>query len=300
MQAMENPEISGVKYQIGELAGCELREYLLEKWGRKCCYCDAENAPLNIEHIVAKANGGTSRTSNLAIACVPCNQKKAARSIEVFLSKDPARLERIKAQLKRPLKDAAAVNATRWALFTALKATGLSVLTGSGGRTKFNRHALSVPKTHALDAACVGEVSGISDWNKPTLRIKCTGRGSYQRTRLDAYGFPRGYLIREKGVKGFRTGDIVTAIVPDGKKAGSYKGRVAVRASGSFNIQTASGVIQGISHRHCRVVQRADGYGYSLTGALMESRDQVRPKARSASHSALYLPGIYAGGSRAI
>jgi hypothetical protein len=32
-QLMENPEISGIEYQQGELAGYEVREYLLEKWG---------------------------------------------------------------------------------------------------------------------------------------------------------------------------------------------------------------------------------------------------------------------------
>jgi len=39
---------------------------------------------------------------------------------------------------------------------------------------------------------------------------------------------------------------------------------VAVRASGSFNIQTAQGIVQGIGYRHCRLVQRGDGYGYYL------------------------------------
>jgi RRXRR protein len=29
MQLMENPEISGIEYQQGTLAGCEVREYLL-------------------------------------------------------------------------------------------------------------------------------------------------------------------------------------------------------------------------------------------------------------------------------
>ena len=31
---LQNPEISGIKYQQGELFGYEVREYLLEKWGR--------------------------------------------------------------------------------------------------------------------------------------------------------------------------------------------------------------------------------------------------------------------------
>ena len=32
-QFMANPEIAGVEYQQGTLAGYEVREYLLEKWG---------------------------------------------------------------------------------------------------------------------------------------------------------------------------------------------------------------------------------------------------------------------------
>jgi hypothetical protein len=60
---------------------------------------------------------------------------------------------------------------------------------------------------------------------------------------------------------------MVKAIVSNGKKVGTHVGRVAVRATGRFNIQTAQGVVQGISYRHCRTVQRGDGYGYSTTAA---------------------------------
>ena len=297
MQQMENPEISGFEYQQGTLAGYEVREYLLNKWDRKCVYCDAKDVPLQIEHIHSKACGGSNRVSNLTLACEPCNQGKGAQDVRVFLAKDAKRLERILAQAKRPLKDAAAVNSTRWKLFNALKTTGLPVTTGSGGLTKFNRVQFGIPKTHALDAVCVGAVSTVTGWQKPTLTIKATGRGSYQRTRLDAFGFPRGYLTREKRIQGFQTGDMVSAGITKGKKIGFYVGRVAVRATGSFNIQTAQGVVQGVSHRHCRLVQRADGYGFS-TVAKMES-EQVSRKARNDSRSALYLPGLNAGVSRA-
>jgi 5-methylcytosine-specific restriction endonuclease McrA len=268
MQKMENPEIAGALYQQGTLAGYEVREYLLEKWGRKCAYCGAKDVPLNLDHAHAKARGGSNRVSNLVLACVPCNNKKAARDMREFLARDPARLARIEAQLKRPLKDAAAVNATRWALCHALNASGLPVMTGSGGLTKFNRTRLGIPKTHALDAVCVGMVDAVVHWRKPTLTLKATGRGSYQRTRLDAYGFPRGYLTRKKRIHGFQTGDMVKASVAKGKKIGEYTGRVAVRATGSFNMQTQQGVVQGISHKHCRVIQRADGYGYSLVATM--------------------------------
>jgi 5-methylcytosine-specific restriction endonuclease McrA len=262
MQALENPDIRGVEYQQGTLAGYEVLEYLLEKWDRQCAYCDASGVPLQIEHIHARARGGSNRVSNLTLACEPCNQAKGALLVEVFLAKDPKRLARFQAQARQPLKDAAAINAARWALARALKATGLPVELASGGRTKFNRTRLSVPKAHALDAVCVGEVAFAADWQRPTLQIKCSGRGCYQRTRLNKFGFPRGYLTREKQHFGFQTGDLVRAAVRSGKKAGLYRGRVAVRASGSFNIQAADGVVQGISHRHCRLVQRSDGYAY--------------------------------------
>ena len=290
MQAMVNPDIEGVEYQQGTLAGYELREYLLAKWGRKCAYCGAENRPLQIEHIQPKARGGSNRAANLTLACRCCNEKKAALPVEVFLAKKPEVLKRILAQAKRPLKDAAAVNATRWALFSALKATGLPVEAASGGRTKFNRSRLGVPKTHALDAACVGDMDWLQGWQVvPTLQIKCSGRGSYQRTRLDKFGFPRGYLMRSKAVNGFATGDMVKAVVPTGKKAGCHQGRVAVRATGSFNIQTKDGVVQGISHRHCTRVQRGDGYGYQQQQSNTAGRGR-------ASHDALCLPTAEAGG----
>ena len=281
LQQIENPEISGVEYQQGTLAGYETREYLLNKWGRECAYCGVKNVPLQIEHIHPRARGGSDRVSNLALACGSCNQAKGSLLIAEFLKDRPTALKRIQAQAKAPLKDVAAVNTTRWVLFNALKTTGLPVTTGSGGRTKYNRARRAIPKTHALDATCVRTIDAIRDWNKPTLAIKATGRGSYQRTRLDAYGFPRGYLTRQKRIKGFQTGDMVKAEVMKGKKTGSYLGRVAVRASGSFNLQTAGGVIQGISYRYCQVIQRADGYGYSYRGA--SAKEAELRSARSTS-----------------
>jgi hypothetical protein len=71
-------------------------------------------------------------------------------------------------------------------------------------------------------------------------------------------------------------GYMVEAIVRSGKKIGCYVGRVAVRSSGSFNVMTAGGTIQGISHRYCRVLQKADGYGINRGGA--RSQNSSPPK----------------------
>src|SRR5450432_3918365 len=101
---MENPEIAGVAYQQGTLAGYETREYVLEKWGRKCVYCAKENVPLQIEHIVARARGGSDRVSNLTLACERCNRAKGTQEIGAFLKKKPEVLKRILAQAKAPLQ----------------------------------------------------------------------------------------------------------------------------------------------------------------------------------------------------
>ena len=275
-QAMENPQIEGAEYQQGTLAGYEVREYVLEKWSRCCAYCDAHNMPLEIEHIVPKSKGGSDRVSNLTLACRPCNQRKGSQSVQAFLAQDPQRLKRILAQAKAPLRDAAAVNATRWTLWRTLRNIRLPLEAGSGGRTKWNRTRLGIPKTHALDAACVGHVDRLESWDRPALSIKATGRGSYRRTRLTRYGFPRGYLTRCKRVQGFQTGDLVRTQVPAGKKTGRYVGRVAVRASGSFNLQTPQGVIQGVHARYFSLLQRADGYGYAMQSATAPKPQEER------------------------
>ncbi len=271
-QLMQDAEISGVQYQQGELAGYEVREYLLEKFNHQCAYCPATGVPLQIEHVIARAKGGSNRISNLTLACGPCNNTKGTQDVCAFLAHDPVRLARLLKQLKTPLQDAAVMNATRWALNRSLEDAGLPVSCLSGGRTKWNRSKLGIPKTHALDAACCGPTSAISGWEIPTLGIKATGRGSYCRTRLDRYGFPRGHLMRSKSAFGFATGDLVIAEVPSGKKTGHHVGRVAIRRTGSFNIATSNGIVQGISHRHCKIMQRGSGYEFTISPKTTEER----------------------------
>ena len=61
-----------------------------------------------------------------------------------------------------------------------------------------------------------------------------------------------------------RIEDIVKATVTSGKKVGTYTGRVAVRATGSFNITTAHGTVQGISYKYCKAIHKMDGYSYQV------------------------------------
>jgi hypothetical protein len=125
-----------------------------------------------------------------------------------------------------------------------------------------------LPKTHWLDAACVGKstTKQLFQIHKNVLVAKAMGHGSRQMCRVDKYGFPRTKAKpRHKQIEGFQTGDIVKAVVTKGKKIGTYMGRVAVRSSGSFNIktETETETVQGISCKYCQPIHRTDGYGYN-------------------------------------
>ena len=260
MQVMRDPEIEGEQYQQGTLQGTEVREYLLHKFNHTCIYCGARPAVRGtVEHIVPRSRGGSDRIDNLAWACYECNQKRGNQSLDEFVG--PEKAAKIKRQVKAPLKDAAAVNATRNVIAAELDAMGLPVEWGSGGRTAWNRHENGYPKAHWIDAACVGQ-SGLGvvlDPQMQVLRIKAMGRGSRQMCKMDRFGFPRAKPKAFKRVHGFQTGDMVKAIVLSGKKIGTHVGRVAVRASGSFRV----GATDGINWRHCRQLCSADGYEYS-------------------------------------
>ena len=265
MQKINNPNIKGKEYQQGTLLGFETREYLLEKWERKCAYCATENVPLQAEHIMSRARGGTDSITNLTLSCEICNQKKGTQHISTFLKGKPELLKKILTQSKTPLKDAAAMNATRWDLFRTLKQTGLPIECGSGGLTKYNRTKRNLSKSHWIDAACVGKSTpnNLSIEQVFPLYIKATGHGSRQVCNMNKYGFPRTSAKGQKVVNGFQTGDMIKAVVTKGKKVGVYLGRVAVRTSGSFNIRTKKDTIQSIGWKCCTILQRVDGYMYS-------------------------------------
>ncbi len=265
MQIIQNSEISGTEYQQGTRAGYEVREYLLEKWGRKCTYCVKENIPLQIEHIIPRAKGGSNRVSNLCLSCEKCNLAKGTKDIKDFLKKKPDLLKKIEALAKAPLKDAAAVNATRWELFRRLQGFGLPIECGSGGLTKFNRTNRQLPKTHWLDAACVGKSTPatINAKDVQPLLIKACGHGCRQVQNHDKYGFPVGEAKQAKNFYGFQTGDIVKAVRPSHlKNAGVHIGRIAARETGNFKLYRKDGTRFDTSYKYCKAVHRMDGYSY--------------------------------------
>ena len=138
---MQYPEISGIEYQQGELQGYEVREYLLDKWGRTCAYCGKTNVPLEVEHIVPKSRGGTDRVSNLTLSCRKCNLKKGNKTAEEF------GYPHIQQQATQPLKAPACLNTIRWRIVEQLGAEHTY-----GYITKYQRNKLGLEKSHINDA----------------------------------------------------------------------------------------------------------------------------------------------------
>ena len=279
-QKLENSEISGVEYQKGTLHDYNVWEYLLERDDRTCQYCGAKNMPLERDHIIPKSRGGSNRVSNLVVACHSCNQKKGNMNAEEFLKDKPEKLKKIKSQLKKPLLNAAVMNATRYKLLEVLKEFGLPIETGTGSQTKFNRTSQGLPKSHWADAACIGKKTPqLKIEDVRPLIVKAKGRGSRQICQTDKHGFPKSYRKRDKVKFGFQTGDIVRAVVPKGKNKGTHIGRVIVRDKPSFGIMTKKGRVDGINSKYIERIHRSDGYEYQTgrVGYIFSSSLRVSP-----------------------
>ena len=254
-QAMEHPEIAGVEYQRGTLFGWEVWNYLLAKWGHRCAYCGATGVRLEQEHLIPRSRGGSDRITNLTIACRPCNERKGNQTAAEF------GFPHLMALSKAPLKDAAAVNSVRWAIYQRLLATGLPVEAGTGGRTKWNRARLGWPKAHWRDAAVVGASTPdeLHVAVGSVLLIASTGHGSRQMCGTNKHGFPIRHKRKQKRWFGFLTGDLVRAVIPRGKYAGTHIGRIAVRTRPLFKLSGFD-----VHPKYLRVIQRADGYAYTM------------------------------------
>ena len=177
-QKMQNPDIQSIEYQQGRLQGYLVREYVLSKWSRRCSYCGASNLPLQLEHIVPRSRGGSNRTSNLTLACEPCNVRKGNQTAEEFGYPE------IQAQAKAPLKDAAHVSSIKTAVVNQLAQQfgPVQVAVTYGYETKYKRiQVLGLPKSHTNDAAAIAcEIGAIVKPSSVVFQIRCVPRGSYQ------------------------------------------------------------------------------------------------------------------------
>ena len=257
-QMSSNTNLVGVAYQQGPLYQNKLRNFIFSRSGGKCVYCGAKAT--ETDHVIPKAKGGTNSVYNLVASCRSCNEKKSNKTLKEFgkiMNKDYSHLKP-----KRLPKDAAIVQIARNYMVKEITKLVSNTTTYDAWLTKYNRDSLGLPKQHYYDALSVGNVANYKFLTDKILLISAKGRGSRQMCSMNKYGFPRTSAKASKSVNGFQTGDIVKAIVTKGSKQGEYLGRVAVRASGYFDIQTKTKTIQGVGFEYCHIVQRSNGYSY--------------------------------------
>jgi 5-methylcytosine-specific restriction endonuclease McrA len=244
-QKMQNVDIAGIEYQQGELQGYFLREYVLNKWQRKCAYCGVKAVPLEMEHIVPKSRGGSRRASNLTLACHTCNQRKGQQTAEEF------GFPEVQAKARVPLRDTAHVSSLKSRVVHDLQTIfGKSrVSITYGYETKYKRiQVLNLCKSHANDAVAIageiGEAVKPLEW---LHHLRCLPRGQYQRFNGLASshkcwaprklrGFKLYELVEAKGVVGYiggrrEKGSFVIKDVTIGKKLAEVTPRKLVRVA---------------------------------------------------------------------
>ena len=272
-QMSSETKLWGNDYQQGNLYNKDLREFIFSKTKGRCSYCGAKAE--EIDHIVPRSNGGTNSSYNLTPACRSCNEKKSSLSLKEFgelMNKDFSKLEP-----KKLPKDAAIVQSARNYMVKKITEIIPNTTTYDAWLTKYNRDSLGLPKQHYYDALSVGEIpTKLNFLTDKILLISAKGRGSRQMCSMDKFGFPRTSAKASKSVKGFQTGDMVKAIVPNGLKAGEYLGKVAVRSSGKFDIRTKTKIIQGVGFKCCHIIQRCDGYSYSYNERKININKRIK------------------------
>ena len=94
------------------------RRNLFKRDHYTCQYCSEQpgNDELTIDHVLPRAQGGTSTWENCVLACVACNKRKADRTLEqagLRLRKPPVR------PAWKPLYSAHAVRIASWSKFVS-------------------------------------------------------------------------------------------------------------------------------------------------------------------------------------
>ena len=283
MQLLEKPDIHGIEYQQGTLHGREIREYLLELTGRKCAYCGENRVRLHVEHIIPKARGGSNRPDNLTMACHDCNKKKGklyGRELQEKLGETfEKKVKAAARKSKQGLSDAAAVNTIRWKLFETLKAVGLPVISGTGGKTAYHRNLAGLPKTHYYDAAAVALIpKPIKNLKVAVIKSVGYGRRDLRKFSVNKPGFNYGDRKRSAG-DGFYKFDHVEIAKSTGRWRGiincfdrTPKGKPRRLRVEYFAPEVRDSRKSGNTNE-LRLIQKRDGYSYGSACASSGFRE---------------------------
>ena len=247
-QKMRDPEISGIEYQQGTLMGYEIREYLAEKFGHKCCYCGKPQGTgirFEVEHLTPKARGGSDRIMNLGWSCHDCNEKKGTMTCEEFGHPE------VRGEAEAGMKHAAHMSIMRWTLYRRLKTLyGNKLHMTYGSTTSYRRNTAGLQKTHVNDARCISGHPDAAPCGEVFFqkKVRCHNRQIY-KTKI----YRGGVRKRNQApyiVKGFRLFDKVEYM---GQECFVF-GR---RSSGYFDIRRLDGtkVHAGVSYKKLRLLE---------------------------------------------
>ena len=240
IQKIKNPDISGIEYQQGTLQGYNIRNYLLEKHGRKCFYCGKTVSGFEVEHMLPKSRGGSNRIDNLTLSCHDCNEKKGTLTAEEFIKQTlPAKKAATKLKQlpneKRLFKYMAHMNATRWALYDVIKERYPNVKMTYGYITKYNRIQAGLPKAHHIDAKCITGFATVPSMSQTVVKVKMRRHNRQLHRATFSEGHVRKAASLPTTVFGFQLYDLVLF----NNHRYFIKGR---RSSGAFALVSVEGL----------------------------------------------------------
>ena len=245
------PVLVGTDYQRGEqLASWNVREYVLFRDGHvcRCCKGRSKDTVLETHHLQSRKVGGDA-PNNLVTLCRTCH--KGYHRGTVTLPEDITRGNRY--------NDAAFMGIMRWTFYERLKNLyGDMVSLTYGYITKNTRIENGLPKTHYIDARCIGgNPKAESDGNFYKIRkVRCHNR------QIHKFGILKGGIRKrnqaEYLVKGYRLFDKVKYL----DREYFVFGR---RSSGYFDIRTLDGEKVNKGSISCKKIRLAEPAGHYLT-----------------------------------
>lgn len=291
MQKLENPNIKNWEYQHGTLEGITIKEYLHNKYGYTCQYCNGASGDkqIEIEHKNSKANNGSNKIDNLTLACHTCNQAKGKLNLVDWYEKlkisnkklDQVRVPYVEKAIKdQPIKAknyGAWVNSYHKKLIEDINMFEFqNVELSDGITTAYNRKKHNIQKEHYNDAICIGNIpETFKDYTTVVYKIKATGRGNRIKGKPNECGILNKNNIAKHKVyqdpetkEFFQTGDICKIEIPKGKYKGSYVARISIRHTGKFDFKDKNKNRITTDCKNCTVIQKANGYNYEMVHSI--------------------------------
>lgn len=145
IQKIQNPEISGKKYQEGnQLEFWNVRAYVLFRDNHACQHCKGKSKDkiLNIHHIESRKTGGDS-PNNLITLCETCHNDYHKGKIELKIKRGQS------------FKDTTFMGVMRWSFYEQLKSKYKNISMTYGYITKNARIENGLEKLHRVDARCI-------------------------------------------------------------------------------------------------------------------------------------------------